>query len=85
LKEWHLKFTKAADPATVTPDNIYVTDLKGNKVDVKVSCESDDVIKVSPVNPYKSGETYYMYITKKVTSRYKEPLTEDLRYEFVVK
>jgi mRNA-degrading endonuclease toxin of MazEF toxin-antitoxin module len=84
-KEWHLKFTMAADPATVTSDNIYVTDSKGNKVDVKVSCESDDVIKVSPVNPYKSGESYYIYISKKVTSKYKEPLTEDLRYEFTVK
>ncbi|EET89493.1 Fibronectin type III domain protein [Clostridium carboxidivorans P7] len=84
-KEWHLKFTKAADPSTVTSDNIYVTDLKGNKVDVKVSCDSDNIIKVSPVNPYKSGETYYIYITKKVTSKYKEPLTEALRYEFTVK
>ncbi|WPC40242.1 X2-like carbohydrate binding domain-containing protein [Clostridium sp. JS66] len=84
-KEWHLKFTKAADPSTVTSDNIYVTDLKGNKVEVKVSCDSDNIIKVSPVNPYKSGETYYIYISKKVTSKYKEPLTEDLRYEFTVK
>ncbi|WPC43962.1 beta strand repeat-containing protein [Clostridium sp. JS66] len=84
-KEWHLKFTKEADPSTVTSDNIYVTDSKGNKIDIKVSCESDDVIKVSPVNSYKSGETYYIYITKKVTSNYKEPLAENLRYEFTVK
>ncbi|AKN34112.1 fibronectin [Clostridium carboxidivorans P7] len=84
-KEWHLKFTKEADPSTVTSDNIYVTDSKGNKVDAKVSCESDNVIKVSPVNSYKSGETYYIYISKNVTSKYSESLSEDLRYQFTVK
>lgn len=84
-KEWHIKFAKAVDPATVKPENIYVTDSKGNKVDVKVSCESNDVIKVSPANPYKSGESYYIYVSKKVTSIFKGPLTEDLRYEFTVK
>lgn len=84
-KEWNFNFTKAADPATVTPENIYVTDSKGNKINVKVSCESEKVIKVSPVNSYKSGESYYIYVSKNVTSTAKEPLSEDLRYEFIVK
>lgn len=84
-KEWHLQFTKATDPSTVISDNIYVTDLEGNRIEVKVSCDSDNIIKVSPVNPYKSGKTYYIYISKKVTSKYNEPLTQDLRYEFTVK
>lgn len=31
-KEWHLQFTKATDPSTVISDNIYVTDLEGNRI-----------------------------------------------------
>jgi hypothetical protein len=84
-KEWQIKFTKAADAATVTKDNVYVVDSKGNKVDVKVSYGSDNILKVAPVNSYTSGETYYLYISSKVTSKDKTPLAEDLRYEFVVK
>jgi uncharacterized repeat protein (TIGR02543 family) len=84
-KEWQIKFTKAADAVTVTKENVYVVDSKGNKVDVKVSYGSDNILKVVPVNPYTSGETYYLYISKAVKSKDRTSLVNELRYQFTVK
>ncbi len=84
-KEWQIKFTKTADSSTITKDNVYVTDLKGNRVEVEVSYGSDNILKVTPVNPYKSGETYYLYISKNVKSRDKTALVNELRYQFTIK
>ncbi|MBV7272479.1 Ig-like domain-containing protein [Clostridium sp. PL3] len=84
-KEWQIKFTKTADSSTITKDNVYVTDLKGNRVEVEVSYGSDNILKVTPLNPYKSGETYYLYISKNVKSRDKTALVNELRYQFTIK
>ncbi|WP_242861036.1 Ig-like domain-containing protein [Clostridium scatologenes] len=84
-KEWHITFTKPADKSTLTPENVYVLDSAGNKVDVKISYGSDNVLRVAPVNNYKSGETYYLYISNKVTSKNKTPLPKALKFQFTIK
>ncbi|UZQ50257.1 immunoglobulin-like domain-containing protein [Clostridium kluyveri] len=84
-KEWQIKFTKAADAATVNKDNVYVVDSKGNKVDIKVSYGLDNILKVTPINPYKSGEKYYLYITKAVKAKDGTSLVNELRYQFTIK
>jgi hypothetical protein len=83
-KEWNIKFTKEADKNTITNDNVYVLDSAGNKVDVKISYGSDNILRVAPVNNYKSGETYYLYVNNKVTSKNKTSLTQSLKYEFTI-
>lgn len=83
-KEWHIKFSKEADKSTINGDNIYVLDSKGNKVDINISYGSDDVLRISPANGYISGGTYSLYISKKVLSKDKTPLTNALRYNFTV-
>lgn len=83
-KEWNIKFTKIADSSTITKDNVYVTDLNGKRVEVEVSYDSDNILKVTPVNPYKSGETYYLYISKSVKSKDKTSLVNELRYQFTI-
>ncbi len=84
-KEWNIKFTKPADSSTITADNVFVTDLAGKKVDVKLSYGSDKILKVTPVNAYKSGETYYLYITKNVIAKDKTTLVNEMRYQFTIK
>ncbi|EFG89342.1 hypothetical protein CLCAR_0496 [Clostridium carboxidivorans P7] len=84
-KEWHITFTKEADKSTLTPENVYVLDSAGNKVEIKISYGSDNILRVDPVNNYKSGETYYLYISKKVTSKNKTPLPRALKFQFTVK
>ncbi len=84
-KEWHVKFTKAANASTVTKDSVYVTDSKGNKVEVNVRYGSDNILIVTPVKPYTSGENYYLYITKAVKSIDTSSLLNDLRYKFIIK
>jgi hypothetical protein len=84
-KEWQIKFTKAEDASTVTKDSVYVTDSKGNKVEVKVSYGSDNILRVTPIKPYISGENYYLYITKAVKAIDKSSLLNDLRYKFIIK
>ncbi len=84
-KEWNIKFTKAVDASTVTKDNVYVVDSKGNKVEVKINYGSEDLLKVTPVNPYTSGETYYLYISKNVRAKDRTSLVNGLRYQFTIK
>ncbi|APM39581.1 cadherin-like beta sandwich domain-containing protein [Clostridium kluyveri] len=84
-KKWQIKFTKPADAATVTKNNIYVVDSKGIKVEVEISYGSDNLLKVTPVELYKSGETYYLYITKGVKAKDGTSLVNELRYQFTVK
>ena len=52
---------------------------------VAVSYGSDNILKVTPVSPHKSGETYYLYISKDVKSKDKTSLVNELRYQFTIK
>ncbi|UZQ50261.1 cadherin-like beta sandwich domain-containing protein [Clostridium kluyveri] len=84
-KKWQIKFTKPADAATVTKNNVYVVNSKGIKVEAEISYGSDNLLKVTPVELYKSGETYYLYITKGVKAKDGTSLVNELRYQFTVK
>lgn len=83
-KVWSIKFTKEADKSTLTPENVYVLDSKGNKVDVNISYDSSDVLKIAPVSEYTAGETYSLYISKRVTAKDGGKLINALKYNFTV-
>lgn len=83
-KEWQIKFSKEVNKNTINSDNIYVLDSKGNKVAINISNGSDNILRISPVNSYISGETYSLYISKKVSSKEGEILTNALKYNFIV-
>lgn len=83
-KVWSIKFSKEADKATITPENVYVLDSKGNKVDINISYDSSNVLKISPVSKYAAGEMYSLYITKKVTAKDGKALTNALKYNFTI-
>lgn len=83
-KEWNIKFTKEANKDTLTTENVYVLDSSGNKVDITISYNSDNILRVTPLSYYKNGEIYCLYIDKKVTSRDNVPLKKSLRYKFTI-
>jgi len=83
-KVWSIKFSKEADRETITPENVYVLDSKGNKVDINISYDSSNVLKIYPVNKYTAGETYSLYISKKVASKDGKALTNALKYNFTI-
>lgn len=83
-KVWSVEFSKEADKATITPENVYVLDSEGNKVDINISYDSNNVLKIAPVNKYTAGETYSLYISKKVTSKDGKALVNNLKYNFTV-
>lgn len=83
-KVWSIKFSKEADKGTITPENVYVLDSKGNKVDINVSYDSSDLLKIVPVNKYTAGETYSLYISKKVASKDGSALINALKYNFTI-
>ncbi|MFL0251341.1 immunoglobulin-like domain-containing protein [Clostridium neuense] len=82
-KAWTVNFSNDIDKTTVNKDSVYVVDDEGNKVDIKLEC-IDKALIISPVENYKSGHKYHLYITDKVQSVNKKTLKEVLEYEFNV-
>ncbi|WMJ87124.1 GH92 family glycosyl hydrolase [Anaerocolumna sp. MB42-C2] len=81
-KELNVRFGQNLDSGTVSEDNVYVLDSKGNKIDVTIACERNS-IKVIPVNYYNPGETYTFYITKNVLYESGLPIIAR-KYEFTI-
>jgi hypothetical protein len=82
-KVWTVNFSNDIDETTVNKDNVYVLDDEGNKVEVKLEVSGKALI-ISPVENYKSGHKYKLYISDKVQSVNKKALKKALEYEFNV-
>jgi outer membrane protein assembly factor BamB len=82
-KEWNIQFTKEVDPKTVTEDNIYVLDSKGSKVDVELK-SSVKGVTIKPVQNYKLGETYDLYVTKNIHSKSGKLIKQPIKYDFTI-
>ncbi len=82
-KELNVKFSGNLEPKTVTEDNVYVLDSKGNKMDVTIECRENS-IKVIPLNDYTPGETYTFYITENVRYETGVPIYSARRYVFTI-
>jgi|GEM_PF-4373017 len=82
-KVWTVNFSNNIDGSTVNKDNVYVVDDEGNKVDVKLEVDGKALI-ISPIENYKSGHKYQLYIGEKVQSVNKKTLKKALEYEFNV-
>lgn len=60
-KIWTINFNDNVDLASLSANNIYVTDKDGKKVGVNYSVDQNKV-KVTPVSDYKSGGTYTLWV-----------------------
>lgn len=86
-KQWNLKFNWPLNAATVTKQNIFVRDTKGNeaKVAVKLNSDKKTVRVTAPQEGYSSGRRYILNVTKGVKTQGGNCLTNEAGFEFIVK
>lgn len=80
-KIWTVEFNKSPDTITINDKNIYVRDSKGDKVQINIEQE-DRKVTIKPIENYKVGETYTLYVSKNITyngSKLKTPYKQQFR------
>lgn len=86
-KAWSIKLNAPVLASTVTDQNIYVVDNSGQHQNVTVSLAADTkTIQVIPLENYKLGASYTLYILKTVASAAPNSiaLKSSLRMQFTV-
>lgn len=84
-KQIRVTFSKELDESTLNDDNVYVLDSKDNKVDIVMSYDkASTTLKVSPRSFYKAEESYRLYLTRNILSKYGEQLKQGVKYNFTV-
>lgn len=86
-KQWTIKFNHVIDSSTVTKQNIKVLDANGQNVNVGITLGSDKktVIVTPPDGGYKSGQTYYLNISKNLKDVNNKNLKNDTQMKFTIK
>ena len=86
-KQWNLKFNWPLNASTVTKQNIFVRDTKGNeaKVAVKLNSDKKTVRVTAPQEGYAPGRRYILNVTKGVKTQGGNCLTNEAGFEFIVK
>jgi uncharacterized repeat protein (TIGR02543 family) len=75
-------FNYALKESTVTNNNVYVLNSKGNKVEVTVKYDAQNKkLIVTPVKDYTVGEKYTLYI-KEIASAEDKKLEQAVKYSF---
>ncbi|GAA0744970.1 N-acetylmuramoyl-L-alanine amidase [Clostridium oceanicum] len=80
---WDVRFNRNVDESKVNKENIKVTDSLGKEVEVKLATQGK-IVKITPVNHYKYGETYNINV-QNVKSTDKEELSQSVHMKFTVK
>jgi 2',3'-cyclic-nucleotide 2'-phosphodiesterase (5'-nucleotidase family) len=81
-KQIEIAFNDALKESTVTNNNVYVLDSKGNKVEVIVKYDAENKkLIVTPVKDYTEGEKYTLYI-KDIASAEDKKLEQAVKYSF---
>ncbi|SFA53303.1 Ig-like domain-containing protein [Parageobacillus thermantarcticus] len=85
-KEWAVKFNKSLDEQTLSEIDFVVLDADGNVVETTIQYEdAERTVKVIPLQPYKSGQTYTLYIGKEIKDMKGLSLKKAVKMKFVVK
>lgn len=83
-KKWTIKLSESANPATVSPRNVYVTDESGNGVFTQLTYHPENrSITVEPQAPYETGKTYSLRI-KNLMSGDNTPLKDKVSMDFTI-
>ncbi len=80
---WDVRFNRNVDESKVNKENIKVTDSSGKEVEIKLATQGK-IVKITPVNHYKYGETYNINV-QNVKSTDKEDLSQSVHMKFTVK
>lgn len=82
-KVWTIKFSKPLDVNSVNSNTVYVKDANGNIVDTTLQVENN-IVKVSPKNPYKIGQAYTLYIGPDIQTESGKKLKTAVKFNFTV-
>ncbi|WMJ89951.1 X2-like carbohydrate binding domain-containing protein [Anaerocolumna sp. MB42-C2] len=78
-----VKLSSEIAPKSITEDTVYVLDSRGNKVEETLKCNGN-TITIEPVNKYKSGETYTLFITENVLYKSGKAIENGRKYRFTI-
>ncbi|UII55635.1 phosphodiester glycosidase family protein [Cytobacillus spongiae] len=86
-KKWTVSFNTALSPTTVNDKAIYVQDVDGNRLQVKVGLHTDGKTAYiqSPVAGYEKGKAYQLIVTKAVRSLNGVAMRKDYAMPFIIK
>lgn len=86
VKPWYIKFNKKLDAQTLSNLDIVVLDQNQNLVETTFTySESDKTITVSPLQQYKLGETYTLFIGKEISDTNGKSLKNAIKMNFSIK
>lgn len=71
-KVWSIKFSHPVLESTINDQNIYVLNKNNEKYTIKLSLSDDKTIQITPLEDYKQGEVYTLYIIKDVSNSEKQ-------------
>lgn len=84
-KTWTIRFNMIVDVNSLNNQNIYVTDVIGNKVKIEIIPGVDgSSALVVPISSYQSGQTYYLYISKGIRSQAGKNLKQGVFNKFTI-
>jgi|GEM_PF-3525344 len=82
-KPWNITLNQMIDWSTVNGENIYVLDSAGDSVGLNYALSQDKkTVIVSPLQDYRSGQGYYLYIAKGIKSILGNYLNSPVRMKF---
>jgi hypothetical protein len=85
-KEWMVKFNKSLNEQTLSEMDFIVLDADGNVVETTIQyVAAKKAVKVIPLQPYKSGQAYMLYIGKEIKDVKGLSLKKAVKMKFVVK
>lgn len=85
-KAWKVKFNQTIDEQTLSESDMVVLNAQQNLVEVEVSYSADtQSVIITPLQPYKAGETYTLYIGKGIESKIGAQLKNAVKMMFTVK
>lgn len=83
---WTVKFNLPVDFKTISQDTVYIEDNSNNKIPISVYYEGNnyDVLRIKPIELFKSGEKYTLFIKGLKTDK-GNLLNENIQMSFIVK
>lgn len=82
-KTWTISFNLDVDKSSISNTTVYIEDSNGNQIDLSDFKNDNKVLKITPLDPLKSGEKYILWI-KGVKATEGNGLIEYVQMAFVV-
>ena len=80
---WKVKFNIPLDASTVNNTNCYVINSKKTPLKTNISYDSiHNLVQIEPLENYSENESYFLIITKNVSSKGGQKLKNDILIRF---